>query len=239
MAGKPKVVILCGGMGMRLREETEFVPKPLVPIGGRPILWHIMKLYAHRGFTSFVLCLGYKGEMIRDYFTRNNSEGWNIVMADTGEKTNTGGRIKRIEKHIAEDEFMATYGDGVSDIDISALLAFHRKHGKICTMTGVHPWSKYGRVAANEDGLVTSFVEKPILKDRINGGFFVFKRNFFDYLGPNDVLEHTPFTRLVEERQMMLYKHDGFWHCLDTFKDKMELEDMWKGGKPGWKVWRG
>jgi len=238
MAEKPKVVILCGGVGMRLREETVFRPKPLVPVGGKPILWHIMKLYAHHGFTDFVLCLGYKGEMIRDYFTKNNREGWNIIMENTGEKTNTGGRIKRIEKYIDGDTFLATYGDGVSDVDLGGLLAFHNKHGKLATMTGVHPWSKYGQVLAQPDGTVTNFVEKPILNDRINGGFFVFKRQFLDYLGENDVLEHTPFTRLVKEKQLILYNHDGFWHCLDTFKDKLELEEMWQSGKPLWRTWQ-
>jgi len=237
MAWKPKVVILCGGMGTRLREETEIRPKPLVEVGGKPILWHVMKLYAARGFTDFVLCLGYKGSMIKEYFEKNNPEHWNIIFADTGETTNSGGRIRRIEQYIDGDYFLATYGDGVSDLDMRETVKFHLKHGEIATMTGVHPWSKYGKVVSDGRGHVLEFVEKPILEDRINGGFFVFSSKFFSYLGDDDVLEAGPFERLVRDGQLMLYEYDGFWHCLDTFKDKLDLEKMWKHG-PKWKTWK-
>lgn len=237
MAWKPKVVILCGGLGTRLREETEVKPKPLVEVGGKPILWHIMKLYAARGFTDFILCLGYKGDMIREYFSKHNGEKWNIQFTDTGENTNSGGRIKRVQKLVDGDYFLATYGDGVSDLDMNDSIKFHLAHGKIATMTGVHPWSKYGKVVTDKSGLVTHFVEKPILEDRINGGFFVFSRKFFDYLGDNDVLEAEPFAKLVKEKQIMLYAYDGFWHCLDTYKDKLDLETMWQAG-PKWRIWK-
>jgi len=237
MEEKPKVVILCGGMGTRLREETEARPKPLVEVGGKPILWHIMKLYAHAGFTDFVLCLGYKGDMIRDYFKSNNHENWGVEFADTGEKTNTGGRIKRAERFIQGDNFMATYGDGLSTVDLRALYTYHVKHGKTGTITCVHPYSKYGEVALAQDGHVQNFIEKPVLKDYINGGFHVYKRKFLDYLGEDDVLEHKPFARLVEQGQMMGFRHEGFWHSMDTWRDKEDLNAMWSSGKPQWKVW--
>ncbi|RLG20150.1 glucose-1-phosphate cytidylyltransferase [Candidatus Micrarchaeota archaeon] len=237
MVQQPKVVILCGGMGTRLREETEVRPKPLVEIGQKPILWHIMKLYAHHKFTNFVLCLGYKGNMIMDYFKKNNDEGWIIEYADTGEKTNTGERIKRIEKYIDEENFLATYGDGVSTVDLRALYEFHLKHNKIATITCVHPYSKYGQVEISTDASVKQFIEKPVLRDYINGGFHVYKREFFDYLGENDVLEHAPFSKLVEKSEMMAFKHEGFWHSMDTWRDKQELNAMWKSGKAPWKVW--
>ena len=237
MAEKPKVVILCGGLGTRLKEETEVRPKPLVEVGRKPILWHIMKLYAHWDFTDFVLCLGYKGRMIRDYFEKNNEENWKIEFADTGEETNTGGRIKRIESHIREENFLATYGDGLSTVDVRALYDFHLKHNKTATIACVHPYSKYGEVMLSKDGAVKRFVEKPVLKDYINGGFHVYKREFFDYLGENDVLEHTPFAKLVKEGQMMGFRHEGFWYSMDTWRDKQELNAMWEGGKPPWKLW--
>ncbi|VVC03147.1 Bifunctional protein GlmU [Candidatus Burarchaeum australiense] len=238
MEAKPKVVILCGGMGTRLREETEAKPKPLVEVGGHPILWHIMKLYAHAGFTDFVLCLGYKGQLIREHFEENNREGWNIIFADTGEKTNTGGRIKRAEKFIDCENFMATYGDGLSTVDLNALYDYHLRHGKVATITCVHPYSKYGEVALAKDGAVQNFVEKPVLKDYINGGFHVYKRGFLAYLGEDDVLEHKPFARLVQEKQMMGFRHEGFWHSMDTWRDKEDLNAMWNCGTPAWKIWK-
>ena len=237
MTEKPKVIILCGGMGTRLREETEVKPKPLVDIGGKPILWHIMKLYAHREFKNFVLCLGYKGEMIRDYFKDNKFEDGNIEFADTGEKTNTGGRIKRAEHFITEENFLMTYGDGLSTVDVHLLYSFHLKHGKIATVSCVHPYSKYGEVLLSKADAITQFVEKPILKDYINGGFHVYKREFFDYLGENDVLEHKPFTKLVNEGQMMGFRHEGFWHAMDTWRDKQDLNSLWSSEKPPWKIW--
>jgi len=256
----PKVVILCGGLGTRLREETEFKPKPLVEIGGRPILWHIMKGYAHFGFREFVLCLGYRGHMIKEYFLsyeymntdflldlgtnerralrpNHGGEDWRITFADTGLETNTGGRIKRIQQYIDTDYFFATYGDGVSDVDIRALEAFFLTKGKIAVITGLHPWSKYGRVDVGADEIVKGFAEKPQLKDVTNGGFFVFSRRIFDYLDGNSVLEREPFERLAKDQEMALYKHDGFWHAMDTYKDYLDLNRMWSSGAAPWRVW--
>jgi len=235
---KPPVLILCGGLGTRMREETEARPKPLVEVGGKPILWHIMKIYAHHGFNDFVLCLGYKGKLIRDYFEANTSEKFNIVYAETGENTNTGGRIKRAEKHVSAENFLATYGDGVSDVDLRALYSYHLKHGKTSTITCVHPYSKYGEVEIEGDGTIERFVEKPILKDYINGGFHAYRREFFDYLGENDVLEHSPFAKLVEKKQMMGFRHEGFWHAMDTWRDKEDLNAIWARGSAPWKVWK-
>ncbi len=258
--GKYKVVILCGGMGTRLKEETEFRPKPLVHIGAFPILWHIMKHYSHYGFNDFVLCLGYKGEMIKEYFLNygwmsndftlnlgkgkgqlsnhtDNTENWNITFADTGDTTQTGGRIKKIEKHIKEDNFLATYGDGVSNVDIKRLIGFHKEKNKIGTLTGVHPWSKYGTVHTDKNGIITKFTEKPMLKDVINGGFFVFKKDIFDYLDNECMLEKEPFEKLAQEKQLTLFKHDGFWHCMDTYKDFQELNAIWEKGNAPWNIW--
>ena len=258
---KPKVVILCGGMGTRLKEETEFRPKPLVHIGNLPILWHIMKHYSHYGYKDFVLCLGYKGDMIKEYFLNYErmsndftinlgkdkgilvnhtkiSEDWNITFAQTGDYTNTGGRIKKIEKYITEDRFLATYGDGVSDVDINNLVEFHQQKNKIGNITGVHPWSKYGTVHSDENNIITKFKEKPILKDVINGGYFVFKKQVFDYLDEDCMLENEPFERLAKEKQLTLFKHDGFWHCMDTYKDFQDLNKVWNSGKVPWKIWK-
>jgi glucose-1-phosphate cytidylyltransferase len=256
----PKVVILCGGLGTRLREETEFKPKPLVEIGGRPILWHIMKGYAHHGYRDFILCLGYRGHMIKEYFLsyecmnhdflldlrtnerrvlrRNHGDDdWRIIFADTGHETNTGGRIQRIRQYIDTDYFFATYGDGVSDVDIRDLEAFFLARGRTAVITGLHPWSKYGRVDVGVDGIVTGFAEKPQLRDVINGGFFVFSRRVFDYLDADCVLEREPFERLAKDQEIALYKHDGFWHAMDTYKDYLELNRMWNSGSPPWRVW--
>ena len=259
--GRYKVVILCGGMGTRLREETEFKPKPLVHIGKYPILWHIMKHYSNYGYNDFVLCLGYKGDMIKEYFLNyewrindftlslgkekkipinhtNTEENWNITFVDTGDNTQTGGRIKKIQKYITEENFLATYGDGVSNIDIDKLVSFHLKKGKVGTITGVHPWSKYGTVHTNKDEIVSRFKEKPILKDVINGGFFVFKKKIFNYLHEDSLLEKEPFEKLANERQLALFNHHGFWHCMDTYKDFQDLNNIWENGKPLWKIWK-
>ncbi len=255
-----KVVILCGGMGTRLKEETEFRPKPLVEIGGRPILWHIMKIYAYYGYKDFVLCLGYKGNMIKEYFMNyecmnndftinlghkrditfhgsHNEVDWNITLADTGLETNTGGRIKRIEKYIKEPLFLATYGDGVADIDLDALLDYHLEKGKIATITGLHPLSKYGVFEVDGDGLVGSFKEKPRLDDWVSGGFFVFDRRIFDYLDENSILEKEPMERLAREGKMAVYHHKGFWQSMDTFKDAMALNRIWNRGGVPWRIW--
>jgi glucose-1-phosphate cytidylyltransferase len=259
---KAKVVILCGGMGTRLREETEYRPKPLVEIGGRPVLWHIMKIYSHYGFNNFILCLGYKGAMIKEYFLnyrlmnsdftlRLNSgnepefhlplqdEQWTITFADTGTEAQTGARLKRIEHYLEGDHFMLTYGDGVSDVDISKLWEFHLARGKVATVTGVVPASRYGELSLCGN-TVADFSEKPPNpKDRyISGGFFVFKRCFLDYLSAEDdcVLERNPLEKLAQEGQFIAYLHSGFWHCMDTYRDFTRLNELWKTGAP-WKVW--
>jgi glucose-1-phosphate cytidylyltransferase len=258
----PKVVILCGGMGTRLREETEYRPKPLVEIGGRPILWHIMKGYGHHGFKDFVLCLGFKGEMIKQYFlnfelmnsdftlrlgARNepelhgshSREDWSITFAETGREAMTGARVKRIEPYIREDNFMLTYGDGVGDIDITKLWAFHRAHGKIATVTGVRPISQFGELAS-ENGLVKEFREKPKSPNEfVNGGFFVCQRKFFDYVEDDDrcVLEAEPLEKLVRDGELMTYMHSGYWHCMDTYRDFLALNEAWTKGAP-WKIWQ-
>ncbi len=259
-AEKLKVVILCGGAGARLKEETEFRPKPLVEVGGKPILWHIMKIYSHYGFRDFILCLGYKGQMVKEYFLdylyahndftihlsspgriqfhgKHEEGDWNITLVDTGLETMTGGRIKAVEKYVPDPTFFATYGDGVADIDLRGLLAYHRKQGKIATITGVQPRSQFGMIEANGSGEVLRFREKPVLTDLANGGFFVFNRDVFKYLEKNSVLEKEPFSKLAKAGELALYRHQGFWQCLDTFKDQEHLNQLWLSGKPPWKVW--
>jgi len=258
-----KTVILCGGLGTRIREETEFKPKPMVKIGNRPILWHTMKIYAHYGYTDFVLALGYKGEMIKDYFCHyelmnndvtvrlgdpeylcvhdtHNECGWNITLSNTGEKTLKGGRIKRIEKYIDGDTFMLTYGDGVANIDIKKLIDFHLSHGKIATLTGINPTSRFGELQINKDKVV-SFIEKPEVshKGRINGGFFVLNRKVFDYLteDENCDFEYGPLETIASEGELMVYKHDGFWACMDTLRDMEYLNNLWQKEQPPWKIW--
>ena len=256
-----KVVILCGGMGTRLREETEYRPKPLVEIGGRPVLWHIMKIYSHCGFNDFILCLGYKGAMIKEYFLNYRlmnsdftlrldsgrepefhrplqNDQWTITFADTGADAMTGARVKRIERYITGDYFMLTYGDGVADLDICRLWEFHLAHGKIGTVTGVHPLSRYGELSL-QGTLVNEFNEKPLDQAGfISGGFFVFHRRFFDYLTDDDgcTLEREPLEALTREGQLAGYLHHGFWHCMDTYRDFTRLNELWKMGAP-WKVW--
>lgn len=258
-----KVVILCGGMGVRLKEETEFRPKPMIEIGGKPILWHIMKIYDHYGFNDFVLCLGYKGEMIKEFFYKyetlnndftielgkphqpityshsHNETNWRVTLVDTGLSTLKGGRIKRIEKFIDSDCFMLTYGDGVAQIDLRRLLEFHRSHGKTGTVTGVYPPSRFGEISI-EGERVVSFEEKPQLsKGIINGGFFVFNRTLFDYLTPQEDcdFEHGPLQRLAQEGELMVYHHKGFWECMDTLRDYEHLKRLWETNKAAWRVW--
>ncbi len=256
-----KVVILCGGLGTRLREETEFRPKPLVEIGGRPVLWHIMKAYAHYGFQRFVLCLGYRGSMIKDYFLNyeamNNDfticlgqksqilfdgshqeQGFQVTLADTGLETMTGGRIKRIAKYVGEDTFMMTYGDGISDVDIGRLLGFHQSHGRLATVTTVRPVLRFGVVEIGEENRVLEFAEKPVSEGWINAGFFVFNSGIFDYLsGDNCILERGPLERLAREGQLAAYRHDGFFFAMDTYRDYQHLSQLWVSGKAPWKVW--
>ena len=260
--GRVKVVILCGGLGTRLREETEFRPKPMVEIGGRPILWHIMKAYAHHGFADFVLCLGYKGEQIKQYFLNYetmsrdltirlgptpqvtfhtpHNEAWSVTLVDTGATALTGARVKRVEPYIRDEEFMLTYGDGVADLDIQRLLAFHREHGRIGTVTGVRPPSRFGELLI-DGASVVEFSEKPsVSHGYINGGFFIFNRRFFDYLSADDhcVLEREPLERLAKDGQLRMYPHDGFWQCMDTQRDLHLLNESWARPRPPWKVWR-
>jgi len=256
-----KVVILCGGFGTRLREETEYRPKPLVEIGGRPILWHIMKSYAHYGFREFVLCLGYKGIAIKRYFlnyeamnndfticlgnryciTYNGAHGeqdFQVTLAETGHDTLTGGRVKRIEKYIPDDTFMLTYGDGVSNVDINALVAFHHAHGKLATLTSVRPPSRYGILEIQDSKAVASFREKPLLDGWINAGFFVFNRRVFDYLHGDDcVLEREPLERLACEGQLMAYRHEGFFYAMDTYREYQFLNELWDRNEAPWKLW--
>jgi glucose-1-phosphate cytidylyltransferase len=253
-----KTIILCGGRGMRLNEETEYRPKPLVPVGNRPILWHIMRIYAGFGFREFVLCLGYRGDMIKDYFLRydtmsndctvhlgqkrsvtfensNHDQEYHITLAETGLDTLTGGRIKRIEKYIDEDTFMLTYGDGVCDVNIEELVKFHRAHGKCATLTAVHPVSRFGVLNLNSKGEIGSFAEKPVTNDWINAGFFVFNKKIFGYLSGDDcILEQGPLQRLAKEGQLMAFRHEGFFYAMDTYRDYKYLNEMWDKGQTPW-----
>jgi len=256
-----KVVILCGGRGTRLKEETEFRPKPLVEIGEKPILWHIMKTYAHYGFNDFILCLGYKGEMIREYFlnyeiknndftlqlgngkvkvyNKSREENWRITFVDTGERALTGARVKQVEKYVDEDSFMLTYGDGVADVRIDKIIKYHQKQGRIGTITGVHPPSRFGELSLNGNRIV-EFNEKPQVKEGfINGGFFVFQKEFFRYLKNDDdcYLEKEPLEKLVADNQLSAYLHNGFWQCMDTQRELDILNQLWTTGKAPWKVW--
>ncbi len=256
-----KVVVLCGGLGTRLREETEFRPKPMVEIGGRPILWHIMKMYAHAGHRDFVLCLGYRGNMIKEYFLNyeamnsdftialgrdsriayNNEHGeqnFKVTLADTGQSTMTGGRVHRIKKYIDDDNFLLTYGDGLSDIDLGRLIKFHKSHGKIATVSAVVPSSRFGIVDTSDDGRVLKFVEKPRSESRVSAGFFVFRRDIFRYLGGDDcILEREPLERLASEGQLMAYEHNGFFYAMDTYREYEYLNNLWAQGQAPWKVW--
>jgi glucose-1-phosphate cytidylyltransferase len=259
MAQNIPVVILCGGMGTRLREETEYKPKPMVEIGGRPVLWHIMKIYAHYGFTEFILCLGYKGNVIKEYFLNyemmcndctvqlgkdnkiifqndHQEQDFKVTMVDTGLHTMTGGRIKRIEPYIKSDTFMATYGDGLADINISKLIEFHRTHGKTATITATRAPSRYGILDMTNNGHVKSFKEK-VETEWINGGFFVFNKKMFDYLDPDCILERKPMEQIAEEGQMMAFQHNGFWIGMDTFREYEMLNNMWDKEQAPWKLW--
>jgi glucose-1-phosphate cytidylyltransferase len=253
------VVILAGGRGTRLAEETETRPKPMIDIGGRPILWHIMQIYAGRGYTDFLIACGYKGEQIKEYFRNlvlHHSDyfielktgalelldgqrlDWRVGVIDTGLETMTGGRIRRLKPLIGDDTFMVTYGDGVADIDLRALVAFHRAHGRLATVTAVHPASRFGSLVLSGD-VVRSFSEKPQTGEGwINGGFFVFEPGVFDYLtGDATVLERDPLERLAADGQLRAYRHPGFWQPLDTMRDKHLLERLWAGGTPPWRTW--
>ena len=231
-----KVVILCGGKGTRLKEYTEEIPKSLVEIGDIPILGHIMKIYSHHGFNDFILCLGYKGNKIKEYFL-NNKEDWNIEFVDTGENSTKSERLLKIKDYITEDNFLVAYGDDVSDVNIREVLEFHKKSKKIVTLTSIPLYSQFGIVKTNEKNEVIRFEEKPRLEGYwFNGGFFVFKKEIFDYLDKGE-LEDDVFKYLAAQNQVVTFKHEGFWKCMNTFKDTQELNDLWKKGKASWKVW--
>ena len=257
-----KVIILCGGVGTRLKEETEYKPKPMVLVGGKPIIWHIMKIYAHYGFKEFILALGYKADYIKDFFlnqkaftsdftleTKNHStkyflknrqdvDDFKITFVDTGLETLPGERILRCQKYIPKNDkyFMVTYGDGVTDLDIKKVFGFHKKQKTIGTITAVHPRSKFGLVKTDNNNHVQYFVEKPVLSDYVNGGYMVFNRQFFNYLEPGQT-EHPALQKLAKERQLSLYNHDGFWMAVDTYKELDDLNTVWAHNKP-WKVWK-
>lgn len=256
-----KVVILAGGLGTRLSEETDMKPKPMVEIGGKPILWHIMKIYSHYGFNEFVICCGYKGYMIKEYFANyflhqaditvdmvenkmevHNSfaEPWKITMVDTGLNTMTGGRIKRIQNYIGNETFMLTYGDGVSNVNIKELLSFHQQNGKLATLTAVQTSGKFGALDLGNNNKINSFVEKPKGDGAwINGGFFVLEPQVFDYIteGDTTVWERKPLENLAKNGQLMAFQHEGFWQPMDTLRDKNELESNWNSVKCDWKLW--
>jgi glucose-1-phosphate cytidylyltransferase len=254
-----KVVILCGGRGTRMREETEFRPKPMVEIGGRPLLWHIMHIYSSFVLNDFIICLGYKGNMIKQYFlnyeamnsdftiqlgnrtsilyhNNHNEADWRVTLVDTGLDTQTGARVKKIKNYIDDDIFMLTYGDGLSDVNIKDLLEYHKSHGKIGTVTGVHPASRFGELVLKDDR-VELFSEKPqAKKGMINGGFFVFDSSFFNYLSDDEgcILEKKPLEDLAADGELMVYPHEGFWQCVDTYRELETLNDMWKSSNPPW-----
>jgi len=233
-----KSVILAGGLGTRISEETDFKPKPMIEIGGKPILWHIMKIYSHYGINDFIICCGYKGEIIKEYFEDFKSEPWNVQTIDTGLETMTGGRIKRIENEI-DDTFCMTYGDGVSDVNLNELISFHKKNQLVGTLTAIHPPERFGVLDLSEN-YVTAFHEKHRGDQSwINGGFFVFEKEIFDYIknGDSTILERNPFETLAKERKLTAFKHKGFWHPMDTLRDKRHLEKLWTSGDALWKKW--
>jgi glucose-1-phosphate cytidylyltransferase len=257
-----KVVILAGGLGTRLMEETESRPKPMVEIGGKPILWHIMKIYSHYGYNDFIICLGYKATFVKDYFlnyyARNsditinlennqieihkaNSEIFKVTLVDTGLMTNTAGRIKRIKEYLNNETFMLTYGDGLSNINLKELVFFHKKHGKIATLTSIQTPGRFGNLDISDLGSVGNFIEKPEGDGMwINGGFFILEPKIFDYLDydvENIQWEKGPLGQLAIDDQLMAFKHFGFWKCMDALRDRLELEDLWNSGKSPWKIW--
>jgi glucose-1-phosphate cytidylyltransferase len=252
-------VILAGGLGTRIREETEFKPKPMVEIGGRPVLWHIMKHLSAHGIDRFIICVGYKGDMIRDYFlnyrARNNDftvqlgshddltfhsdhqeSDWTVTIAETGALTNTGGRVLEIQRYVKGEKFLCTYGDGLSDIDINNLKAFQENTGKIATVTAVRPLSRFGVMELDRNDNVISFREKPQAEGWVNGGFFIFKPQIFDYLSPDIVLENKPLQKLASEKQLAAFRHEGFWQPMDTFRESKILNELWDSGKPPWRI---
>lgn len=256
-----KTVILCGGRGTRLGAHGANLPKALIEIGEKPVIWHLLKIYSHYGFDDFVLCLGYLGSEIKRFFVEqnwlgsdftleNNSnfpvlknspelENWRVTFAETGLDTNTGGRLKRIQKYLdGEETFFVTYGDGLANVNLEKLGEFHRSHGRVATLTAVHPRTNFGIIKLDGDGFVTEFQEKPVMQEWINGGFFVFDRRIFDYLDDDSILEREPLERLAKEKELVAFPHDGFWKCVDTFKDNLEFNQLWSENKADWKVWK-
>ncbi len=257
-----KVVILAGGLGTRLMEETEARPKPMVEIGGKPILWHIMKIYQKHGFNEFIICLGYKAQSIKEYFLNyylynsdvtidleknnvnvhySNSENFKVTLVDTGLTTNTAGRIKKIKQYLDGETFLLTYGDGVADVDLKKLLLFHKDHGKYVTLTSIQTPGRFGNINMDLDGNIECFTEKPAGDGLwINGGFFVLEPEIFDYLeGDVDNIqwEKGPLVEIADDNQLVAFKHYGFWKCMDALRDRLELEEMWKSGLAKWKIW--
>jgi glucose-1-phosphate cytidylyltransferase len=255
-----KVVLLAGGMGTRLSEETVVRPKPMVEIGGKPILWHIMKMYSHYGFNDFIICLGYKGSMIKEYFAnyflhtsdvtfdilhnqmevhQKYAEPWKVTLVDTGDHTMTGGRVKRIQSYVNGEPFLLTYGDGVADLNIAQLVAFHQAHRKHVTVTATQPIGRFGALTLERDNIVKSFMEKPIGDGGwINGGFFVMQPEVFRYITDDSTtLERDPMEKLAGEGELVAFKHYGFWQAMDTLRDKNHLEDLWASNKAPWKLW--
>ena len=238
MDGVETVAILCGGRGTRLRERTESLPKPLVEIGGRPILWHVVQIYAAQGCRRFLLLTGYRGEMIEDFAAAERwPEGVAVQCLDTGLDTPTGGRLSIAAETIGDDTFFATYADGVADIDLVALAGFHRRHGELATVTVVRPNLQFGVAQLDGDDRVSGFVEKPRSEHWINGGFFCFEPGALDYMEADSVLERGPLERLAAGGQLCAYRHEGFWDCMDTYKDAVTLDDLWRNGDAPWKVW--
>lgn len=257
-----KVVILAGGFGTRISDESQFKPKPMVELGGKPILWHIMKLYSAYGFNEFIICAGYKQHVIKEYFAdyflhtsdvtfdfthgknkmtihRNNSERWKVTVVDTGLNTMTGGRVKRVREYIGNESFLLTYGDGVSDVNIAKLVEFHQKHGKMVTMSAYNAGQRFGVLDIDPSGRITEFREKTKGDGSlINIGYMVCNPEFFDYIeGDSTVLEKRPLERVARKGQLMAYKHEGFWQCMDTVREKQQLEQLWQTGSAPWKVW--
>lgn len=257
---KMKVVILAGGLGTRISEESHLKPKPMIEIGGKPILWHIMKSYAHYGYTEFIICLGYKGYVIKEFFSdyflhmsdvtfdlknnkmqihNNTSEPWKVTLIDTGLHTNTGGRVKKIEPYIGNEPFLLTYGDGVSDVNITEVVKFHKKHGKLATITSVQPGGRFGVLDIEEDNRIQSFREKSKEDGGwINAGFMILQPDVFSYIrDENESFEGYPLETLANTNQLMAYRHTGFWQCMDTLRDKNILEELWERGQAPWKQW--
>ncbi|MFA5452138.1 MAG: glucose-1-phosphate cytidylyltransferase [Candidatus Methanomethylophilaceae archaeon] len=256
-----KVLILAGGMGTRLAEETNIIPKPMIEIGGHPILWHIMNIYSRYGYNDFIILLGYKGYIIKEYFANyflhrsdvtfdleknqmtiheQHCEPWKVTLIDTGLNTMTGGRVLRAKKYVGNEPFMLTYGDGVSDVNIKELVEYHTSHGKLATMTSVQPEGRFGALVSKPDGEITSFMEKPAGDGAwINAGFFVLEPKVFDYIKEGDatIFERAPLEKLAKDGELYTYKHNGFWKCMDTLRDKQQLQEMWDSGNAPWKGW--